>query len=380
MRERLSSADVKLDNIVFANANTTAALSTQDGSFVRPFADLQDAIDFLAITYPSEYTGVLIAPGTYTGPFSIHTNIGLFSMTGGWGDVVITAPSGEVPLTITNATKASLATYRTSGTYSDLVNQGNAGPQDLCLRGLSFSEPSYTYAVEFLGVKGDATASTTNFGSFGGPHGWAFFIKDCYTYGKLAVKNCNYMKIRNTKISGAVTLENSGCTQVLGVGCRTVLLDHNATSSDGHATNNMSKVYGQDLSVINGGGDAVIVTGNGGFGDAFERLTNVLISSTATAVTLSAGGADFECWGNCHIQGDVSIDGATSEFKIRGSGTIEGNFDVVSGPAPILYGVNIIGDVTFAAGTGICTHIGGVVKGTITDPDSRHNRIIVDEV
>ncbi len=373
-----SSYYQKFAHTIYADADTNVPKAFQDGSLTHPFSDLQDAIDYFEVNDPTGLNDVLIAPGIYMGPFSIHQNTCLFSMTGGWGDVVITAPSGEVPITVTNATKASLATYRTSGVYSDLVNNG-VGPQDAYLKGLAIWDGSWTLGVEYLGVKGDATSTTTNFCDFNGPGGFGAVLKDCYLYGHLKLKNVNVSILRNCKFVGGVfTMENGGACEVSEVHFSGIAIDGDSTSPDGNCTLGSSKIYGKNLVVVSTG-TAVTITNNGGFGDAYTNLNNVVITSSTTAVDMGTGGADLRIYGSCHITGDIVTAGTNSKFEIYGGGVIKGDITFADGVEVWLHGISIIGNVTYSAGTSAAIHIGGVIKGTLVDTNSRLDRIVVDE-
>jgi hypothetical protein len=82
---------------------------------------------------------------------------------GGQGTTKIIAQTGT-PLTLTNATLASLAAFDISGNYADLVNQGNAGPTDIQIRDIELeSKQAGKHAMRCLGVKGDSSPTTTRF-------------------------------------------------------------------------------------------------------------------------------------------------------------------------------------------------------------------------
>lgn len=183
---RKSKASIKLDNInplfralgvgseTFLNPSATVYVDNKvtvdgerNGSFARPFANIQDAVDFIAenVTTTSLDPAVIrIATGTYDGRIVIRQNgIVLFGEDPGY--TFLTSSTGPA-LQITNATLESLETYNGSGLYSDLVYAaGDDVPQFISLNNLYIASLAPgVVSAEFLGVKGDASPTTTNFG------------------------------------------------------------------------------------------------------------------------------------------------------------------------------------------------------------------------
>lgn len=133
------------------------------------YTTIQSAVDAAsAMTPPPDLTNPVTV---YIRPTAGHWNENVVIRSdgirlvgvGGQGTTKIMPQTG-CPLTITNATLASLATYNASGDYADLVNQGNAGPRSIQLRDIELEAvQAGQHALRCLGVKGDASATTTRF-------------------------------------------------------------------------------------------------------------------------------------------------------------------------------------------------------------------------
>ena len=154
------------------------------------------------------------------------------------GGPVFIRPTTGVPLTITNATLASLAPYRSSGLYSDLVNQGDAGPNDMTVENILFdADDNTSYDVELLGVKGDVTADTTNFAGLGGTFsGVAFYHCRLQGVAGLFSKNAGFVTIDDTRLRGIVCENTSWVSHYQGHltgGSNQTQIDYDPASPDG---------------------------------------------------------------------------------------------------------------------------------------------------
>lgn len=358
--ETLNPTDTKT---VYVAQGATAL--DADGSVLRPYSDLQDAIDAVEADNPSGYNTVMVLPGIYTGPFEVHSNTSVVGVSGvGHGaDVVITAAAGEVPLTYTNATSASLAAYRSSGIYSDLVNQGDAGPQDFAIANLVVFEAGYGLGIELLGVKGDATVNTTDFcGYSGGPRAWGGFIENVYIYGVFSVKNANYITINNSLMYGL----NSYNSAVLFVSnsqfYTSFTLEQDAASGDGApvaALKDASILYAMlvDPTLTDCGVYFIQCCVNGTVFTMDDASSAVVKGGVIGCAVDLNGTADLTAY-NVNIIDDVVAEG---------------------GVTATLFDVSILGDVTLAnPGAGAWSWTGGIRAGTLTDVGGRLTRVVAD--
>jgi hypothetical protein len=329
---------------VWADANVGAG---GDGTREKPYNDLQDAIDYLETHHASEFGTVMIMPGVYTGPFEVHRNISLIGVPGTVGcDVFITAPAGEVPITYTNATKASLATYRTTGAYSDLVNQGDAGPCDYTLANIAVYDAGWSHSIDFLGVAGDETATTTKFSSYNtaAPRAFGPTLCDLYLYGDMYCRNAVFINIIKSIVSG---------TTATCINCKTVTTSESQCGLEFDASFDSADPLGYAFSA-----------------------TKTQVIHTNSSYCKTKADDNVEIYGiNSHF-GEMDLNGM-ADIDIQG-GFIRGDINAEAGVTAKLYGTSIRGDVTLANGAGAWSWVGGIIKGTTTDPGGRLTRQLVD--
>jgi len=363
---------------VIVNSNVT-----RDGSLSAPFSDPRDAVLAAAELNPTFLTPVTIklGPGTFDlGDDSLEIHTDYLRLVGeGENDITIIL-SSEVPLVLTNATPASYATYHSSGTYSDLVNQGDAGPRSFVSRGIKYQTTHVSgRTIECLGVKGDASSTTTDFGYDSSTYQGIIFD------GMVVLGNAGpYLYARNAGVIGLINCY--GGLRYDFINC-------------GYVESQLSAVpeprFTYDSTDVNGEPDG----GLWGYfvrccyqmGDVYANveatvdvhdtaLDDVYVDGATASVTLKnctvddididGTGAEVTMWGgvaHCSNTG-VAIEGGCS-FTAHGATFAGANGDVIkaSGTGDVLLNNCYVGgDATNGGGGGTFVMNGGRVMGTPT--------------
>jgi len=324
-----------------------------DGSILNPYQKIQTAIDDLEAIGGFDATNkatIFVSPGIYSEALTIHqngisiVNLGLDGTS--YSRVELQPPTGESALTLTNATPASLAAYNVSGAYSDLVNQGDAGPQANNFMGIRFRGSS-AIAVRFLGVKGDYSPTQTEFGSTlslnnctvqsaVGQIGWyarnagVVLARFCALIYKLECINCYFSGIANSTAGG---------------------LESKYDPADPEGEHRYASI-GND-SIQN-----TIIENYTGYQSTLDRRT---LFATASVFAYQEGRHPINLLNGAYMQ--------ASGVDISGDIIADGDCDLY------LSRVNVNGDVSVASGAGTVDWEGGGWTGDLTDPDNKLTRV-----
>lgn len=316
------------------------------GTSSSPYKTIQYAIDDIESALSpstSNPAAVIIAPGIYDENLIISkSGVGLIGR-GGQGLCQIKATTGSC-LVLSNATSVSLNTYLSGGPYSGLVNSGSAGPSDNQFRNLDFRPQDGTSpAVQLIGVKGDASPVTTNFGGV-----------------EINFVNCNFRTIgaalamyaRNTNY---ITF-NTGCW--LGGSGITMF---NVSGAWLASTTVTSPLF--DFTFDTTDPEGYPAGGNYGLNGGISKLTSLEFNGDVGLGDLS----------NVSINGDLTVND-TSIFYLQ-TGQIGGNVTVDGYADFFLENGHIQGSLSLDIGTGSAEIYGGQYIGALVDPS---NRILIN--
>jgi hypothetical protein len=330
-----------------------------DGSLARPFLTIQAAIDYtasLSLDPLNALAGaeIRIPPGTIflSEPLTHHgPNAVTLRGTPGATRLVGT----DAVITCTNATPESLTAYRSSGLYSDLVNQGDAGAT-LVSDGLIFSRSTPGPAIEILGVQGDAGAGFTDF--------WGARFQRSqigHTAGVYA-RNCRQIADYNASWWGKHVWRNVG----IGITAYSMVYSidtvYDSTDPEGQPSFGFLWQTSYKCSHANGnvtiGGEEPFI-----FLEGQHESGDVIVSDTALAALY-----------NYEIDGNAVVND-TATFQHIG-GVVNGNVTTAAGASWDARGVHIQGNLNFAAGAGTAQLDGGRYMGSLTDPGAKFVRNI----
>jgi hypothetical protein len=316
-----------------------------------------------------------VAPGTYDENVVVRDD-GL-AIVGETDAVVEISPNAGVALTLTNATAVSLATYRVSGLYSDLVNQGNGYPSGFYAEGIDFlPNDGVSHAVECLGVQGDATPTTTNFGSLlltflrcrmGQPGSGipGFFAKNtvapwldkCITNPGIDVENVSTCIIDQTTVAVDVTAT------------------YDVASPDGQPAFGS---FGHQFKRADIGGN-VAITGSDSIMKSLKTdfSGNITLSNTATALIYDpdiAGSitlnntASLTLWEGEIVTNLTANDTSTVTMH---DAIVGGAVSLAAGAGLVMNDCHVDGTFTAAAGAGVVTLDNSIVSGLISDAGAK---------
>jgi len=323
------------------------------GAILNPFNKIQDAIDDLETIggFNQNHPAIIfVSPGLYEETVVIHQDgINIYSTTfdGSKGSDVATiqAPTGESPLTLTNATPASLATFNASGVYSDLVNQGDAGPKHCRFIGILFRNQSTTsaHSVRLLGVRGDYSSTETEFGS-----GIYFFHSRflCRISNEdFYVRNSGSTQFYDCWFNGVFRQINS--SGMIAFGCANFeSINSIWDDSDPDGKNRYRYGYDQVVNCSTYGFRGQPYTANN---------WNLYFVNSIFGQRIFTHNISMLNGGLLQVQecgGDVNF-------------TLDGDSDLE------VEASTIVGNVTLGSGPGTATWAGGGYTGTLTDPDNK---------
>lgn len=338
------------ERVRYCDVSTPVPTADQDGSIARPYALIQSAIDDIEanVDTTTEAAGILVAGGEYKEQLVICTATCIMLQGYGRSKVVRIDPDAGVSLTITNATKASLAAYRVSGDYSDLVNNG-PGPRDISIKDMYIHGwgAESNHSLELLGVKGDASATTTSFLDAGGPlhQGCMFF--NCSFDRSMFARNAAYPFFSSSYI-GAWEFQNCSCPGIEH--CLSSAVSENNVI--GYTT---SHTYGEPA------------YGNQGFTADYTILqTNITVEDEAY-LGWDGWPISIETFGSL-----ILTDTAAAYIRRL---YLSGDFTAAADCEAKLSDPHIEGDVTLTNGTGTIVFQGGQYMGDLTDTGGRltHN-------
>lgn len=362
--------------IIFVDKNYTGTLEL--GSLTHPYKTVQ-----MAINNVIQSSTIKVAPGVYEEAIVYNGDIAicLEGESGYLGDkgvridsVGLSAPA----LTVTNATLASLSTYRVSGTYSDLLNKGSSGCRVFVTRNISFSGDTDENCIELLGVKGDVDPNTT---AFCVGKGFQTERVDLYakgaTYKGLYAKNTYTVFLREFSSNGITDFSNVAYLYgYMQNQSREIICEYDAASPDGqpqygYASTMLWHTQCKDLIVNQGitmefvGSDAndVTVNGSGLFYPICSYVDGNLVLNDTGGIVAK----------DLTIDGNLDVNGASGNVSALGI-TISGDLTMTVGKTATLNAPHIAGDVTLDNGAGVVVLNGGEYMGALTDVGGRLTR------
>jgi hypothetical protein len=352
--------------------------STGDGSISQPFATVQAAVDliesFAVVPTSGSEALVLLGPGIYDENVLIQKD-GLYMEIRGLTEsqTPLIYPTAGVPITITNASEASLATYRGSGTYSDLAAKAvpEAGPTSISLVNLKV-QPAATNlnGLEALGVEGDATASTTDFlfslalvntTLFGSGTGDSMYARNVGT-----VSAFRAVFIQHGQIYNAANLDLQRCKTFTGFTSY-----YESTDSEGQPDSGFLAAEIDDCDL---GGDLTL-GGSESFTVNRSMCSSDLILNDSVAATVKATHIVRDLIPNdtaafvgsdVFIERNLDINGASGDISCKRI-YVDGSMTVTVGKTGTFDAPHIAGAVTFDNGAGAWTFNGGEYMGALTD-------------
>lgn len=309
-----------------------------DGSMGSPYATIQKAYDEAAAEFsPTQANpaGVLILPGRYDETVIVDQDHVALVGLGGQQVVNIASSSGP-SLIITNASRASVATFLANGGqadplahYGDLAAGANV-PRNVQIRDVSIGDLS--------GPANDLLIMGVGAGtSFGGSE--INFMR-CCVWGSVFARLANYISLQ-----GATWLAKRIYTHnIAGLWVN----DSQITGADVHYTTLEDEP-----------------SDNGNYGlCGGKSLCNGSVHLTGEA---RAGAGDpngglvlFQ------VTGDLDLDD-TSDLTMASSG-VGGNIDAEGGAGFDIKNVHVQGGISMAAGAGVCQMDGGAYMGALVDP------------
>jgi len=326
--------------------------SIATGSLSNPFRTIQAALDYAAdMTLIGSYTTVEInIPEIKSTEALVYNGLNRIILRGEGIVSFIAPPAGQVPLTITNATKDSLATYRASGLYSDLVNQGDAGPSLVSIHSVYFSGSGGANAIEVLGVAGDAGPGLTNFGYFR--------MESSYINGTVYCRNTRSISAITMKNWGRYTFHNCSYMTFMHTMARHYIVSYDAADPEGQPASGSNFLQGYDVHQwgdLTATGDCAVWFWSG------HTDGNISISDTSSALFNGYG-----CSGNLDINGTATVE--------HTEGYVGGNVNAEAGSSWRSNGVHVQGALSFDAGVGTARMDGGRYMGALTDPGGKFVR------
>lgn len=371
-------SQISSDRVI--NVDLSADSTIEDGSVAAPYTTIQAALDHAdALGAPSSITTdwvvIEVAPGkydenlVYRGQWGVHIR-----SKAAWLSASIESFGDEPALVVTNATEASLAAYRVSGDYGDLVYQGNDGCRRFELSGININafSSSATNAIEMLGVAETTTSNFLNYVSL--------FSYCRMGGGRFYARNVVSMIFMEPFNPWNIDLDNVSYLIANGVSMEDLFLTYDAASPYGAPvlgsfgyflySGNMEELHIDGVVAVQVSNvkidESVVIQGTSEVDLYGVRVTDEIadpfvidIDDDAT-VRLYGGGTR----GNIRIDGD-----ATVEMK---NFNVEGNVEVSSGSGSVTaWAATVEGDVDLAAGTGAVVLNDSKIIGTLTDPDTR---------
>jgi len=332
-----------------------------DGSLLKPYNLIQDAIDEIE-TWAPNYYGVYIlgsiqlinAGGASIDENLVATQDNLFLIING-NDATMQPSSGEA-LIVSNASEASIATWKTTHTYSDLQPKATPGPGPASVQFLGFygvTAPANAHAICALGVKGDDTADTTAFGSL-------------YVDAKALSARSGYSTIyaRNAQLVNIIRGVHGADVNILQCAyCLiwpSVVIDGELVTAydtlDAEGCTKYSYIY----TLLRNG---VTVADKVTFG---KGLTSIRVDAAHFRGEVEFNDdAEISRFKGCYIDGDLDING-TGALPMEDV-CVNGDVDIVAAGNLDAKGCRFLGDFTAAAGAGVVDIHDSVMAGAVTD-------------
>jgi len=344
IRDAVSGGIIGRTKFVATNGSDTEG----DGSIEKPYATWQKAHDEAVALTPSPSqnnpVGVIGFPGRYNQQLIVDGDNVVIHGLGGQQGCLLRPDSGPA-LIITNATRASVATFLANGGdsdpaahYTDLSAHGSNMPRNLQIRNMDFGKPSggATYDIMTLGV-GDGI-------SFGGSE---FNFFRCCCWNNIYTRTTNYFSWQGA----------SWCAKKI-VAFNTAGVWANDCQTSG---------YEGDYDT---GEDQPSDSGNYGLcGGKHFCNGNIVLNGTA-----KAGGDDPNGGlGLIYVAGNLDLNEECSLNMIGGA--IRGNITAEADSSFMLRGTHVQGNITIASGgSGTCQMDAGAYMGSLTDTGGKLTR------
>lgn len=335
-----------------------------NGSIHRPYQTIQAAVDdveAIAETAPAwsiftikigagwYYETVVITGGNPTAYLGLEGEVGTYIWA--YGDGIICS----------NATPASISTWRASRNYADLVAPTipHMGFAQIKIQNIMITADASApncHALAVLGVPGDDTPTTTEFGNV--------YIEYCSFTAEdngIYCRNTNIIIVSHSPRSWSTRrIKLDQVRYFLASNFRIysgIIASYDATDPLGHVKDGFQFLGVQDCSFYNG----VLTLGEG--------ITNCAVRSSLIGnnITLNDD-CVLEC-DHSYIGGILDINGTGAHvFK---DVTVAGNTDLVGTGNLTASGCKFLGNLTAASGAGVVALNDSPILGSLTDPDDK---------
>jgi hypothetical protein len=333
-----------------------------DGSLLKPYNLIQDAIDDIE-TWAPNYYGVYIFGNikvingdsvTIDENLLIRKDKLILTLD---GDGCNFAPSSGDAITITNASDASLATWQTSRTYSDLAPRSTPEVGPFFIDIMNFESgglPADRHLIVLLGVKGDASADTTSFCAScnlrnGDMHGGSGSGRAIYARnaGIVVFHSCRVGESEFHQVNTLLASEQNSFRETFDI-------SYDIADPEGYAHGGFD-----DVTFESGNAFRKKVTfGNG--------ITDIRVDATHFLGEVEFNDdAEISRFKGCYIGGNLDING-TGALPMEDV-TVAGDVDIVAAGNLDAKGCKFLGDFTAAAGAGVVSLADSPVLGSVTD-------------
>ena len=338
---RINASGLATPNTIHVDTNRSD-IYVPDGNPAFPYKTIQEGVVAAeVIASASDPVIVLVEPGFYDENVVVRKdNLHIKARETAYTTTI--NPTTGSAITFTNATALSLGVYNTTGNYADLVNQGDAGPLQSGVHGVSVAASNSHPLIRVLGVKGDAAAGTTDFAN-------GLYFEHCSIVATNPAVPAYYIRNANRVQFGLESFIFS-LSAIPIINCDRVYFGESLVNCDITATwdsadvggtpadTTFKQVYGKNTKVQD-----VTLSGEAVIADTFSmEFDNVTLADTAS----------FEAHESLIKQ--TLIVGAGCEFNLYASG--------------------VLGNITIDAGANACLMDGGDQLGTITDTGSNLTR------
>jgi hypothetical protein len=325
-----------------------------DGTFARPVQSIQRALD-LGAQVPLSSTSDVVCVNLPSANLLIdsaegltyHGTNALMLKGAGYNATRLTNALGPV-LTVTNATPESLLAYNVSGTYSDLVNQGDAGCVRFFVQDVGmYSSGGLGFGIRALGVGGDAGVGLTAFGGLS-----LIQAQIQGLVGGVYARNCYSVVGLNLTVWTRYTFINTGYVLFIHSMARHITTTYDSLDPEGQPAAGFIFQGGYDMHQwgnLTVGGEESFMIWSG------HTDGNIYVNDTAT-VSLNGYG----------VTGREDINDTAT--LIHEGGYVGSNVLVEGGASWRGNGVHVQGNLNFAAGAGTAQMDGGRYMGSLTDP------------
>jgi hypothetical protein len=373
LRERIAGEWMR--SVVDGSADRTfyvrkSGSATGTGARNNPFLTIQAALDaVIATVYSATSCYVInIGPGIYSENL-VYNGRNALVLVGPSprGTVTIgpvsVAPAAGVPLTVTNSTSAGVTAYRVSGVYSDLVNQGNSGPQYFVSNNVYYSAPAAgtPNAIEFLGVKGDVSPTETGFLGNNGSIVSGYGSATAPGVGMYA-KNSGFFYSMLNPNAQTITGYNSNFLGINRSFVGAINLSYDGASVDGKYSGMTGAQLQSDYSFQTGSAGITIT------GIKSLKVRHCVMETGTVRLDGNGVALSTSYFAGCQL-GNVDLNssaGALATISFDDT-LIKGTFDAEGAVSFTANSCRFISTLVVAAGAGVVTLKQSEVVGTITD-------------